>query len=230
MSWGKIDDQFHAHRKAKLAWKGHPRALGLHLLAISYSAGHLTDGLIDFEFVEEKLPVARERKQATDALVAAGLWIPADTGWRIHDWLDYNPSRADTLEKRRADAERKARRRAANSTRSPNGRAPDSARTPRGIRAVSAEPRAGAPAGVSRPDPTRPKSPPAPPEGGRHRDRVRWEKDIDSYAAEIFPQIPKNERDFAVRQAVKRGADSTEAVKAHIEKWFPQLALLEEVA
>jgi hypothetical protein len=75
MSWGKIDDQFHAHRKAKKAWKATARSLGLHVLAISYCAGHLTDGLVDLEFVEEKLPVARERVRATKALVDAGLWV-----------------------------------------------------------------------------------------------------------------------------------------------------------
>lgn len=123
MSWGKIDDQFHAHRKAKRAWKGHPRALGMHLLAMSYCAGQLTDGLVDDEFVEEKLPNKREREQVCEALVAAELWIREDDGWRINDWLEYNPSRADTLDKRRKDSERKAR-----------GRDTQSARIPRGVR------------------------------------------------------------------------------------------------
>jgi hypothetical protein len=134
MSWGKIDDQFHAHRKAKRAWKGHPRALGLHLLAMSYCAGQLTDGLVDDEFVDEKLPSKKEREQVTDALVAAELWVREDDGWRINDWLEYNPSRADTLDKRRRDSERKARGRSAQSGRNPRGvRADDDA----GLRAAS---------------------------------------------------------------------------------------------
>lgn len=107
MSWGKIDDQFHAHRKAKKAWKSDRRALGLHLLAISYCAGHLTDGFVDPEFVEEKLPVARERTATVRALVDAGLWIADQDGWRIHDWLDYNPSKDQVEREREWDRRRK---------------------------------------------------------------------------------------------------------------------------
>lgn len=152
MSWAKLDDQFHGHRKAMKAWRGHPRALGLHMLAMSYCAGHLTDGFVDDEFTEEKIPNARERHQATDALVAADLWAREDDGWRINDWLDYNPSRADTLEKRQKEADRKARGRATQAKRPPNVH-PDtgepSARTKRAVRADGFDPSAG-------PDPTRP--------------------------------------------------------------------------
>ncbi len=121
MSWAKLDDQFHSHRKAKRAWRGHPRALGLHLLAMSYCAGQLTDGLVDDEFVEEKIPKAAERAAATSALVEAGLWDRESDGWRIHDWLLYNASREDTLAKRRKDADRKARGRDAQSEGTPPG-------------------------------------------------------------------------------------------------------------
>ncbi len=107
MTWAKVDDQFHAHRKATKAWRGHPRALGLHLLAMSYCAGHLTDGLVDDEFVDEKIPQPRERQQATAALVDAELWVREDDGWRIHDWLDFNPSKADVEASRGVDRFRK---------------------------------------------------------------------------------------------------------------------------
>jgi len=177
MSWAKVDDQLHGHRKAKLAWKRHPRALGLHLLALSYCAGHLTDGLVDVEFVEEKVPVARERTAVTAALVDAGLWTVVEDGWRIHDWLEYNPSRTDILEKRRADAERKARRRAAESGQSPNGRA-----------AESGGPRAGAPAGASRPVPSQP-LPPLPPRGKKQRDLLRYEGKLAEFTAQHFPGV-----------------------------------------
>ncbi len=153
MSWAKLDDQFHAHRKATKAWRGHPRALGLHLLAMSYCAGHLTDGLVDDEFVEEKIASAREREQATTALVEAELWAREHDGWRINDWLDYNPSRADTLEKRRKEAERKAAGRARQAAKRPENVHPDtgevSARTSSDVRADGFDPSCG-------PDPTRP--------------------------------------------------------------------------
>lgn len=153
MSWAKIDDQFHGHRKATKAWRGHPRALGLHLLAMSYCAGHLTDGLVDDEFVEEKIPAKRERDAVTNSLVEAELWEREDDGWRIHDWLDFNPSRTDTLDKRRKEADRKARGRAAQSRVCPPNVHPDtgevSARTNGAVRADDFDPSDG-------PDPTRP--------------------------------------------------------------------------
>ncbi len=153
MSWAKLDDQFHAHRKAMKAWRAHPRALGLHMLAMSYCAGHLTDGLVDDEFVEEKIPAKRERDQATNALVEAELWGREEDGWRIHDWLDFNPSRADTLDKRQKEADRKARGRAKQAQSCPPNVHPDtgevSARTNNGVRADNFDPSDG-------PDPTRP--------------------------------------------------------------------------
>jgi hypothetical protein len=170
LTWGKVDDQFHAHRKAKRAWKGHPRALGLHLLAMSYCAGQLTDGLVDDEFVDEKIPAARERDQVTAALVESGLWARETDGWRINDWHDYNPTRAEVLDRRRKDAERKHARRHGESTKNPKGVRADSNGSP------SDPSRAGAFPDPTRPDPT-PEDPPCiPPKGGRHKDRVKWEE------------------------------------------------------
>lgn len=118
MTWARIDDQLHGHRKIKRAWKTRG-ALGLHLMALSYCAGHLTDGYVDEEFVEEKLPSKAERVKLVGALIEAGLWIAVEGGWRINDFLDYNPSRADVEERRRKEAERKALARAAKSQQSP---------------------------------------------------------------------------------------------------------------
>lgn len=92
MPWARLDDQFHAHPKTRAAWQREPRAVGMHVMAISYCAGLLTDGFIDEHFVGEKLPRPAERRRVTSALVDAGLWEPADGGWLIHDWLDYQES------------------------------------------------------------------------------------------------------------------------------------------
>lgn len=91
MSWAKIDDQLHAHHKIKRAWKSRP-ALGLHLMALSYSACYDLAGRVPVEFVEEKLPHARERNPAVTALLEAGMWEHHDNGrdWQIHDWDEYN--------------------------------------------------------------------------------------------------------------------------------------------
>jgi hypothetical protein len=180
-TWAKLDDGFHAHRKAKRAWRNHPRALGLHLLAVSYCASQLTDGFVDNEFIEEKLPAARERAAVTAALVDAGLWTAEEDGWRIHDWLDFNPSRAEVLGRRRKDSERKQSARVRReSERSPDGQ--------NGDVHPESDPR---PSDPSRPrafpDPTRPDptSPPRPPAGGRARDKEDWKKEAISYARAV---------------------------------------------
>jgi hypothetical protein len=91
----------------------HPKVLGLPAGAIAcwleglcYAGQHLTDGAIPSQAVE----VFRFRAGAR-ALVAAGLWHPLETGgYRIHDYVDYNPSRRTVLDRREADALRKGGR------------------------------------------------------------------------------------------------------------------------
>jgi hypothetical protein len=121
-----VDDQLHAHPKARAAWE-EPRALGLHLLAMSYSGGLLTDGFVDEQFVREKIPRSGERARVTRALVSAGLWEAVDGGWRIHDWLEHQESRAKVLDRRRRDRDRKRDR---TSTPSPDGFQTESERIP----------------------------------------------------------------------------------------------------
>src|SRR6266702_3713986 len=83
MSWLRIDDHFADHPKLLRAG---PIAGWLHLAGLCYSARHLTDGFLPIE--------------AVGTLVRVGLWEEwrdEDTflGYRIHDYLKYNPSRAE---------------------------------------------------------------------------------------------------------------------------------------
>lgn len=105
MSWAKLDDRFHENRKIKRAWRRFPAALGLHVMAITYCAGHATDGFVDAEFVEEKMPRERDFARAVEVLVDAGLWEAVEDGWVIHDFLDYNPSRSDREKQHQAKVE-----------------------------------------------------------------------------------------------------------------------------
>jgi hypothetical protein len=95
MPWAKVDDKLHGHPKA--AGVG-LEALGLHLLAMSYCAAYETDGHVPANFPTEK---AGKRAAAlvaklTEAPVdASGLWETNGNGWVIHDWLEYNPSKAE---------------------------------------------------------------------------------------------------------------------------------------
>lgn len=89
MPWAKIDDKLHGHPKAA---KAGLEALGLHLLAMSHCAAYETEGNIDTSFPQEK--AGDRARELVASLVEAGLWEVNGTGWKIHDWLKYNPSNA----------------------------------------------------------------------------------------------------------------------------------------
>jgi hypothetical protein len=107
MAWVRVDDNLHAHPKFRAAWEMDPAAVGLELLALSYAAAYLTDGEIDDLFVRTWLRSAKRRTRAIDALVDAHLWVPNGSGWQIHHYLEYNDSREEIEQRRRADAARK---------------------------------------------------------------------------------------------------------------------------
>ena len=105
ISWFKVDDKLHDHHKANAAKKA---AMGVWVLAGSWSADNLTDGFIPAR-------VLARWGTATDAkrLVEAGLWFPdahkGETGWRFHDWTSFQPSRSAVEDRRKKNAEKIAR-------------------------------------------------------------------------------------------------------------------------
>jgi len=162
VSWAKGDDLYDDRPKIRRAWRTSGYAVGLHWMAVTASCRHENDGLVDPEWLAGKLSVipAKAGEQAVRALVELGLFEPLPAGETrtftdrkgftvtvgpleeaahiVHDYLEYQDSSAYLADRRRKDAERKAR----------GGRAtgsPDSERSPHGIPADSASP-----------DPTRP--------------------------------------------------------------------------
>lgn len=125
MTWFKVDDQFHVHAKtAALSFA----AKGLWLHAGTWCSMTLSDG-----FVPLKMCKAWHAPQAViDELVEAGLWEtqPGDPGYWFHDWLTYQPSRAEVLEKREADRRRKGHKPPKDSPPTPRGFRTDSERNP----------------------------------------------------------------------------------------------------
>ena len=120
MSWVKLDDQF----------PNHPKVVGLraesvrtHIAALCYCARYLTDG----ELTKAAVLALRGEADVAD-LVASGLWEESGSGYRVHDYLTYNPTREQELARREKDAARKQRGRK------------DSKRTPRRIRPDSSGP------------------------------------------------------------------------------------------
>jgi hypothetical protein len=128
VSWARLDDRFHGNPKVMRAWRSAPAAVGLYVMGITYCAQHETDGFIDEGFVMLLAPQPREQQKLTAALVQCGLWHEVAGGWTVNGYLDFNPSRQDLEEKRRKDAERKARGRHSESRQSPGGVPAESAR------------------------------------------------------------------------------------------------------
>lgn len=106
MPFAALDDQFHSNPKIIAAGLD---GAGLYARALSYCADYLTDGFVPGPWARS---VAGRQRRAIDRLVNAGLWVTADGGFRVPDYLDYNPSKADIVKRReeRAKAGRKGAR------------------------------------------------------------------------------------------------------------------------
>lgn len=105
MPWFKLDDGFFDHPKVVQAGRD---ARDLWLAAGCYSARELTDGFIPFEVLPLLAAKAGVRNPKGLALrlvearaqSAHGMFEPREGGYLIHDYLEYNPSRAQVLEER----------------------------------------------------------------------------------------------------------------------------------
>lgn len=239
MSWSRFDDLYDDHPKLMAAMHECPLAAALHAQAITAASRRESDGLVDPFWLLARVPDKRKRDEALAVLERLRLYdaLPAgETVTRcdkqdfeatvgpfsvprhvVHDYLDFNPSSTQLAERRRKDAERKAK-----------GRKPDSAGNPSGVRA---EP-AGSPGGPSRarpaahPIPSQSLLPPQPPERARGGQ--------DQPAAAGAGELPANSRAHgtnprALARAAKAGEADERATRAatalvspgdeHIEAW-----------
>lgn len=103
MPYVKLDDNYADHPKVT---RLSDAAFRLHTSAIIRSGRYLTDGRIEFDDVPRLVP--KFRKQAVDELLDKGLWEQNGTGYLIHDYLDWNPSRTQVERAKKAAARRKA--------------------------------------------------------------------------------------------------------------------------
>lgn len=99
MTWGKVSDRLHAHSKVRRARE----AMALWVLAMSWSCDELTDGAIPADMPDLILPGLGDAM--AEKLVAVGLWERTETGYRFHDWAQYQPSGVEE-KARRADVSR----------------------------------------------------------------------------------------------------------------------------
>ncbi|PYY32374.1 hypothetical protein [Curtobacterium sp. MCBD17_030] len=106
MPWMKVDDGLHSARKViRIPRQRRMSAMGLWVMAATWCADNLTDGLIEDHEVDE---LGGTEEEAA-ALVACGLWLRTDNGYQFHDWTDYQPTREEILTKREQDRRRKAK-------------------------------------------------------------------------------------------------------------------------
>jgi hypothetical protein len=101
--WFKLDDRFYDHPKVLDAGNA---AVGLWARCASWSAGYESDGVIPSN-VARTFGTRRE----IDALTSSRLWVPIGDAYVIRDYLSYNIGRAELVERRAVDAERKRRQR-----------------------------------------------------------------------------------------------------------------------
>lgn len=154
MPWFKVDDGLPMHRKVLALPRGARRlgAIGAWTMAGAWSSANGTEGRIPTAVLAD---LGIPTKVATD-LLTCGLWKREPNGYRMHDFLDYNPTAEKVAQDRVAAAERqrktreraKAARDAASAAATGHG----------GSHAVSHSVTGGVTHGVSHgpPDPTRP--------------------------------------------------------------------------
>lgn len=97
MPWVKFDDQFPIHRKVKGLTDAEFR---LHTEAIFWCARNMTDGYVASHELRDVSGISKPERHLT-ALVSRGLWVEQEGGgWRLHDYLEYQPSRSKVLQMR----------------------------------------------------------------------------------------------------------------------------------
>jgi len=120
MAWAKFDDMFPWSRKVR---RISDAAFRLHVSGIVSCARDLTDGIITQDDMDE-LPPMRGLDKRLAELVDGGLWHvkghrcgkcaqPPTGAWVIHDYLDYNPTKADVDAEKAAARDRQRKRRLA---------------------------------------------------------------------------------------------------------------------
>jgi hypothetical protein len=97
--WFTVDDRFHSNAKTAvvLAYDELGRAaIGLWAIAGAWCMEQLTDGFVP----EPRVRMFGWRKKHAELLVKAGLWHAVEGGYRFHEWLERNPSKAEVLHSR----------------------------------------------------------------------------------------------------------------------------------
>jgi len=94
MSWVRVDDKFPRHPKVIGLCA---QSAALWMAACCWCSEFETDGALPAAAVPH---LSWYTPEGVEGLERAGLWRKTETGWQIHDYLKFNPSRRDKQEKR----------------------------------------------------------------------------------------------------------------------------------
>jgi hypothetical protein len=102
MTWVNLDDQYPEHPKVDSLSDG---AFRLNTAAICYCNRHQTDGVVTADKVARLVP--RFKKAYVQELVDRLLWhdLGNGTAYELHDFLDWNSSRAEIAEAKARNVE-----------------------------------------------------------------------------------------------------------------------------
>lgn len=131
MVWVKLDDGLWKNPKIVALVETNPEALGLYVLALSWSGHEISDGKIPKVMIGRLLAIGgnpERTSEAANGLVESGLWHDDGDHFEIHDWAKYNPTRRQVQATRRSRAEsgrkggkQRASNRQANAKQTPSG-------------------------------------------------------------------------------------------------------------
>jgi hypothetical protein len=113
MTWFKVDDRWHSHRKVigvSLSARGLWATLG------SWCAAELNGGHVPHDVVRHYASTKKLSNKLSKELVDAGLWESVDGGFNFHDWHDHQPTKEVVLARRTAVKARVTRHRNAVTT------------------------------------------------------------------------------------------------------------------
>lgn len=102
LPWVRLDTQFPANPKILgLIEEKKFRAAFVWTASLAYAGSHGTDGFLPTSC----LPFLHASKADAKSLVEARLWLECIGGWEINSWAEFQPSNAETQErKKRAQA------------------------------------------------------------------------------------------------------------------------------
>jgi hypothetical protein len=106
MAWMKIDDRVRTHPKIVAAG---PAAAWFWFCGICYCREHLTDGFIPTGMLQSLAPGVTNGRALAKKLVEVRLWHIAEGGYQVHDFTEWNQTRAEVEARRVSDSARKKR-------------------------------------------------------------------------------------------------------------------------